>query len=443
MQLEKTGITKRTALLVALLGAALTPACGRISAQVSLATVVDLAQRNSSAVRLADADQRRAAAALSESKDVVIPSLTFSSGVPVFPSAGFSGTPSSIWSGTVESQIFSVPQQRYINSARSGLLAAEANLKDAREQAALEAATAYLELDTVSQEMSAAYQQEAGAGRMVEIEKQRAEAGVDPLNDLLEAQLAAAQIRLKRIHLQSRTATLVQQLATLTGLPVGSITPDHASIPEIPPVSGELSPRVLEGVQSARLNADSKFLAAKGDYESTFVPQFSFVAQYNRNTTILNNADYYYAHPIPTNNFSSGISIQVPVFDLIRRAKARQSAAEALRAKVEAEQAEHQNDVAIASLTGSIRELDALAEIAKLKQEIAENQLKTVQTQLQFGSGSGTSAQLSPKSEELARIDGSQKQQEALDAGFDLAKARLNLLRALGHMDDWLRTLNK
>jgi outer membrane protein TolC len=443
MQLEKTGITKRTALLVALLGAVLMPACGRMSAQVSLATVVDLAQRNSSAVRLADADQRKAAAALSEAKDVVFPSLTFSSGIPVFPSAGFSGTPSSIWSGTVESQIFSPMQKLYISGARNGLLAAEANLKDAREQAALEAATAYLELDTVSQEMSAAYQQEAGAGRMVEIEKQRAEAGVDPLNDLLEAQLAAAQIRLKRIHLQSRTATLAQQLATLTGLPVGSIMPDHTSIPEIPPVSGELSPRVLEGVQSARLNANSKFLTAKGDYESTFLPQFNFVAQYNRNTTILNNADYYYAHPIPTNNFGSGISIQVPVFDLIRRAKARQSAADALRAKVEAEQAEHQNDVAIASLTGSIRELDALAEIAKLKQEIAENQLKTVQTQLQFGSGSGTSAQLSPKSEELARIDGSQKQQEALDAGFDLAKARLNLLRALGHMDDWLRTLNK
>jgi len=31
--------------------------------------------------------------------------------------------------------------------------------------------------------------------------------------------------------------------------------------------------------------------------------------------------------------------------------------------------------------------------------------------------------------------------QEALDASLDLAKARLNLLRALGHMDDWLKEL--
>jgi len=30
-----------------------------------------------------------------------------------------------------------------------------------------------------------------------------------------------------------------------------------------------------------------------------------------------------------------------------------------------------------------------------------------------------------------------------LDAGLDLAKARLSLLRALGHMEDWLRELHE
>lgn len=440
-------ITTRTACLAALLALALGPACGGLSAQVSLATVVDLAQHNSAAVRIADADQRRAAAALSETRDVIIPSLFFVSGLPVFPSVGFTGSPSSILSTTLQSSVFSPMQERYVRGARNGLRAAEANLKDAREQAALDAASTYIELDTVNRELEVMHQQETEAGRMVEIEKQRAEEGVDPLNDLLEAQLVAAQVRLKRIHTETRASTLAEQLATLTGLPVGSITPDHASIPEIPPVSGEISPRLLEGVHSARLNAISKMEAAKGDYDASFLPQLNFVAQYNRNTTLQNNADYYYAHHLPPNNFSSGISIQVPVFDMNRRAKARESAASALRAKVEAEQAEHQNDIAIASLTGSIRELDALAEIAALKQKIAENQLKTVQAQLQSGNGSGSgpgsTPQLSPKAEELARINDGQKQQDALDAGFDLAKARLNLLRALGHMDDWLRTINK
>ena len=131
---------------------------GLLSAQVSLSTVVDLAQRNSTSVRLADADVRRAQAALSESKDVFVPSFMFSTGLPVFPEVGFTGTPPSIWSAGIQSLVFSIPQRRYITSARAGLQAAVASLKDAREQVALDASTAYIELDTVNQELDAAKQ---------------------------------------------------------------------------------------------------------------------------------------------------------------------------------------------------------------------------------------------------------------------------------------------
>jgi hypothetical protein len=176
-----------------------------------------------------------------------------------------------------------------------------------------------------------------------------------------------------------------------------------------------------------------------------FFPQVSFNALYSRSTTILNDFNLYYAKPIPTDNFSSGFSIQVPLFDPGRGAKARGSAAEALRAKVEAEQAQRQNEIQIAELTGSLRELETLAEIASLKQQIASEQLKSVLTQLEVGngtgSGPGSTPQLSPKAEQLARIEESEKLQDSLDAGFELAKARLSLLRALGHMDDWLGEL--
>jgi hypothetical protein len=97
-------------------------------------------------------------------------------------------------------------------------------------------------------------------------------------------------------------------------------------------------------------------------------------------------------------------------------------------------------------LTGSLRELDAQSEIASLKQQIADEQLKSVLTQLELGNGSGTGVgalpQLTPKAEQLARIDERQKFEDALDAGLDLSKARLNLLRALGHMEDWLNELH-
>lgn len=426
----------------------LTMVCASVplTAQVSLPTVVALAQRNSTTVRIALADVNRATAVLAESRDVIIPSLLFSTGLPAFPEVGFTGSPPSIWSGTVQSLVFSIPQKHYIEAARAGLQAASTNLKDAREQVALDASTAYIELDTVDQELTSAQNAEGFANKLVQIEQERAEAGVDPLRDLLQARLTAAQIKLKREHLETRASTLSNQLSELTGLPVGSITPDHASIPEIPKITGSDPRKLPAALTSAQLLARSKQQLAKGDEDTNYFPQLNFVAQYNRNTTLLNDVNSFFARPLPANNFASGISVQIPIFDMSHRAKAHESAADALRATVEAEQAQRENEIQIAELTSSLRELDTQAEIASLQQQIASENLKTVMTQLQFGNGSGegpnATPQLSPKAEQLARIDESSKLEDSLDAGFDLAKARLNLLRALGHMDDWLHELN-
>jgi outer membrane protein TolC len=414
-------------------------------AQVSLATVVDLAQKNSTGVRAATADVNKASALLSETKDAVIPSLNVNTGLPVFPEVGFTGQPPSIWSATVQSLVYSIPQKKYIDAASLGLQAAKVRLKDTREQVALDASTAYIELDTVNGELDIAQREEQEAGKLVDIEQQRTEAGVDALSELLNAKLMAAQVKVKRIHLETRVANLEKQLSALTGLPPGSIKIEHASIPEIPAVRGDGPKRDTNGVKAARLIASSKYLLAKGDSETNFLPELRFFMQYNRNTTILNNVNIYFKTDLPANNFASGISVQLPLFDLGRRAHARESAADALRSKVEAEQAEKQNDLAISDLDGSIRELDAQAEVASLKQQIASEHLKSVLAQLELGNGSGvgpgSQPQMSPKTEQLARIDESQKMEDSMDAGFDLAKARLNLLRSLGHMQDWLNEL--
>jgi outer membrane protein TolC len=429
-----------------LFGIALALAPGLLAAQVSLASVVDWAQRNSTAVRLAEADVQKAQAALSETKDAFVPSVELGSGLPAVPAVGFTGGVPSILSGTAQSMVFSLPQFKYIQAAHAGLKAARLNLKEAREQAALDASTAYVEFDTVDRELEAAHQQQEFAARLVTIEQERAEAGVDPLSELLQARLTAAQIKLKRLHLEARAGTLAKELAVITGLPVGSVLPDHASIPEIPAIQADEAKRVPLGVQSAQLLATSKMFVARGDRLNELYPQISFNALYSRSTKILNNFDDYYRLPIPTDNFSSGFSVQIPLFDLGRGLKTRESSADALRAKVEAEQAQQQNDIQIATLTGNLRELDALAEVASLKQQIADEQLKAVLAQLELGNGAGTGPgappQLTPKAEQLARIDERQKYQDALDAGLDLSKARLNLLRALGHMQDWLNELH-
>jgi outer membrane protein TolC len=426
-----------------LIGVALTAAPALLPAQVSLATVVDLAQRNSGAVRLADADLQKAQAALSQAQDAYIPSLTIGSTLGY--SVGFPTGQPSIANATFQSLVVSLPQQQYIRAARAGVQAASLALKDAREQVALDASTGYIEMEAVGRELDATRQQESFAEHLVKIEQERAEAGVDPLSDLLQAQLTAAQIRLKRLHLQTRSATLAQQISVLTGLPTGSITPDSASIPEIPAVKADEGVRTTAGIESAAMLARSKQFQARGEEKAGRWPQIGFGAQYNLDSDALNDYSTYFTHFTP-NNYAFGFNIQIPVFDVGHHAKFRESAADALRATVEAEQAQRQNEIQITMLTGNLRELDALAEIASLKQQIAAEQLKTVLAQLELGNGasSGPAAQpqLSPKAEQLARIDERQKFQDALDAKLDLSKARLTLLRALGHMEDWLHELH-
>ena len=219
---------------------------------------------------------------------------------------------------------------------------------------ALDASTTYVELDTVNRELAAAQQQETFAGNLVRIEEQRAEAGVDSGLDLLQTRLRIAQLKLQRLHLETRAATLSKQLAVLTGMPVGSILPDHASIPEIPAVAADEAPRSLPGIDAAGAIARSKQFQAKGDDLSWRRPQIGFGAVYNYDSNELNSYTTYYNNFTP-NNISFGLQVTFPFFDFSLRAKAKETAAEALRATVEAEQAQRQNDVQIATLAGSLR----------------------------------------------------------------------------------------
>ncbi|HTG15203.1 MAG TPA: hypothetical protein VK747_08030, partial [Blastocatellia bacterium] len=83
--------------------------------------------------------------------------------------------------------------------------------------------------------------------------------------------------------------------------------------------------------------------------------------------------------------------------------------------------------------------------VAGLRQQISADQLKSVQSELENGNGAGASPGnqgLSPKAAQLAQIDERQKYADAQEAELGLAKTRLELLRSLGHMEDWLNELH-
>lgn len=416
------------------------------SAQASLPTVVDLAMRNSAQVHIAAANVQRAAAGLAETKDAYIPSFLLGSSLGY--SYGFPVGQPSVYNVGSQSLLLSFSQPDYIRAARAAMKSAELNLKDSEDQVALDSALAYVQLDHDLREIAALNEEKDLAERLVSIEQQRLQAGVDGRMELTKAELTSAQVDEKRLHLEDDAELARQKLAHLSGLPAANFTPESTSIPSDPAILPDDTPENRVGasaaIEAAYANAKSKTMISFGDAKQNYRPQFAFGAEYNRYAEFNNYAEYYlrFQH----NNFDAGIQITVPLFDATRRAKARESAADAIKARAEADHAKDQVSEQVLSLRHSIAELQVQKRIAELKSELAGEQLETIQAQLKNGSGSANAPAVSPKDEQLAHIQERERYQDSLDAGFQLTSLELNLMRTMGDIQQWVHsttTVNK
>jgi outer membrane protein TolC len=409
-------------------------------AQASLSTVVDLAVRNSPQVHIALAKVEHAAAGLAETKDAYIPSFLIGSSLGY--SYGFPVGQPSVYNVGSQSLLLSFSQRDYIRAAHAAVNAAQLNLKDSEEQVALDSALAYVQLDHDLKEIAALDEEKSAAEKLVSIEQQRLQAGVDGRMELTRAELTSAQVDEKRLHLEDDAEQVRQKLAHLSGLPAVNFTPESASIPPDPTVLDDESSQsrinASSAIQAAYANAKSKTMLSFADAKQNYRPQLAFGAEYNRYAEFNNYAQYYlrFQH----NNFDAGIQITIPLFDASRRAKARESAAEAIKATAEADQAKNQANEQALSLRHSIAELKVQRHIAELKSELAGEQLETIEAQLQGGSGLPNAPTVSPKDEQLAHIQERERYQDALDAAFQLTSVELNLMRSTGEISQWIHS---
>jgi outer membrane protein TolC len=410
-------------------------------AQVSLSTVVDLAVRNSAPVKVAMAEVQRATAALAESKDAYLPSFLLGSNVGY--SYGFPVGQPSVYNVGSQSLLYSFSQPDYIRAARAALNSAQLGLKDNEEQIALDTALAYIQLDSDTRQLAALDEEKGYAERLATIERERLLAGVDGRMEVTKAELTAAQVEEKHLHLEDDASQMRQKLGHLTGLPASSFVTDSKSIPSSPEFSPDESiedtvDKTNAGIQAAYANAKSKRLVSFGDAKQNYRPQFAFGAEYNRYAEFNNYQEYYlrFQH----NNFDVGVQIRFPIFDASQRAKSRESAAEARRAGAEADQTKFQTTEQVYSLRHSLNEMANQERIAQLKSELAQEQLEAIQAQLANGSGSPNAPMVTPKDEQLARIQERERYVDALDATFSMIRVELTLMRSLGKIEDWVHS---
>ena len=425
----------KRACLFALLGIVTVLAPASALGQISFYAVVDLALRNSTQVRIAAAEVQHAEAAVMESVDAYKPS--FSVGSTLGYSYGFPVGQPSVYDVSAQSLAFSFSQPKYIRAARAGLLAAQLQLKDTRQQVILDAALGYIELTSVTQQVTAIDQESGFVDRLVEIETDRVGAGVDSKVELTQARLTGAQIALRRLHLADQADLLRDRLAHLTGLKPGDLVTEPRSIPGAPEISGPEGIEDNEGVKAAYASAQSKFFTAAGDARQNNRPVFGFGGEYNRYAKFNNYNEYYlrFQH----NNFNVGIQITVPLFDAMRKAKAKSSSAEATQAAAQADQARNQTDEQVLQLQKSATELTAQERVAELQNDLAQDQLDIITTQLRLGGGGGGGTGPLPKDEQSAHIRERNGFIDLLGTRFQLTQAQLSLLRSTGKIEDWAK----
>ena len=415
--------------------------------QISLQSAVTLALKNSPKIKMAQADLAKARAAHGETIDAYVPVVATQAGYG--QSTGAPLNVPVIFSITAQSLVFSFAQRDFIRSAQQSMEAAEHLLRNQQIGVVEDTTNTYVALDNALQRQKTLREANSFADRLVSVTTDRIAAGVDAKVELPKSHRTATQIRLQRLQLQDEIAANTGHLALLTGLPEGGLSTDAASIPALKAQRTDAvdnSPaQDSEGIAAAFSNARAKQYAAFGDHRYLLRPQVSLSAGYSRVATELSSYGNYYPRyagtpdkPNSQNSYGFGLQITLPLLDLAHRSKSRESAADAARAFAEAEQQRGVFREGRARLRNSALELQLRSEMAHDEQEIARDQLETLQVQLQASAGSLNGPQATPKDLLNAQLQERQRYLDVLNVELQLRQTQVNLLRQTDGLSVWV-----
>jgi outer membrane protein TolC len=387
---------------------------------------------------------KRAAASLTGLKDAYIPSVVGSSGLGA--SSGITLSVPTVFTISAQSLVFNSSQGDYIRAGTLGVQAANLSLAGVRQQVEEDVIITYLSLDSDRLRQAALAAQYQYAAELVSIVQDRLTAGYDTELELKKARRTALQIKLQKSQMDSQIATLSEHLSGLTGVPnepqliipesiprarlSSSVTPQEA--PACPD-----SPNTL----SAQANARAKMLQAFGDSRYTWRPQVAFAAQYGR-ISPFNNVSTYYNLNGNYNTLAVGVQLQLPFLDQGRKAKSRESMAEATHAEHQLASLRNQQREDCVQLQQSFSQLETKGELTKLDQEIASDQVAVVLIQQENGVGTSNAPPITPKEGQNARIQERQRYLDMLEAEEQLSETKVHLLRQSGKLDDWVSSLS-
>lgn len=395
---------------------------------------IELALKNSTTMAIADADQRRAKQGYLEARNMFLPQATIGSGLGYshgFPLSLENAAPT-ILNVNAQQFIINAAQREFTRAAKAELSAMTKLGDDRRAQVILETAMAYAELDTLDDSLKALQQQQTAATKVEQISRERLQAGVDPELEVTRARLGVARVRMAVEQVSGQADVLRLRLSQLTGLSADAIETVSESIPRLPGIEDRqtLMSKALESNPSIKVaseQAAAKELRAKGEHK-VMLPSVDFASQYGL-LARYNNYDKFFAS-FERHNVTVGVVIRFPFLNFAQRARAEAADAESLKARKEAESVKQQVATESLKLQQAVRQLAAAKEVARLEYQIASADVQTVQARMEAGNAT-------VRDQENTRLLEQQRYAALIDAGLELDKAQMQLLRSTGQLEKW------
>ena len=398
---------------------------------LTLKAAIELALQNSGELAAA-----RVAADVAErqskvSRSAFLPSLFTGSGAAYtngFPSS-VSGAAPSVFNLNYVQTLFNPPLRGQVRAAKDMSQAQRVAVDGKRDQVIVQVSSHYLELDEVDHSITLLQQELQSAQKVIQVTKERVQAGLELPIEETQAELTHAQIEERLVSLQGRQDVLEEDLHIETGLPDNQpIIPTNTTLPaetsmttsQMLTLAFQHSPELHE----AQIAARARLANLKGQ-RGGYWPTVDLVGQYMVLSKI-NNYDQFF-RSFQRNNLNVGVELQIPVFQSRTSAAVSLADSQYQEAELQLGNQRHALEIQVKQEARQSQEQDAAKEVARLELKLAQQNLDLVQAR--FNQGHATLADV-----EQARLNESEKWMNFLEVNFQGQKAQLQLMRTTGQL---------
>lgn len=403
---------------------------------LTLKQAVETALSGNAEVKIAAAQEERARRGVELAKSTYIPTVTAGSGMAYTHGMPLSigGSAPALINVGASSLLFNLPQRSTIRSLQAETRAAGAAGAARRDDIAWRTATTYLDLDRAGRALEVARREAESLKKLEALAAERVQTGVDIPAVLTRAKLDTARNRQKIIGLEGQVAVGESSLRALLGWPedraVKTVPDSFQPSPETSDADAEQRAiaRALEGSPEIRRwneTVSAKQAMVQAAQREKY-PQADLVGQYALVSNFNGYADFY--RRFERHNVEFGLSLRLPIFDKARiDAKVAQAEADLAEARHNLDNTKRNLMLAVRKLFQQTRNAEAGQQVAKLELDLARENTRVLLAKFEEG-------RVGSKDLEQARLEESAKWNALLDSGYDLDRARLELLKTTGEI---------